>query len=164
MVVRLRPIEVHVNSLGKKHHIFQEILHAEKGYAYVPVDGPMKNKLYNKGFLDGRKKAVPFYKSLFECESQWALVFPVPEKEGNSQHYIGIISLNKTYLISIQEAERFLQNVCMNCECYGISKCYLSSSFDCGRDDRDQYRDGSWFEMQKEIRRNRKNRKSVFPG
>ncbi|KJD43306.1 reverse transcriptase domain-containing protein [Paenibacillus terrae] len=54
-----------------------------------------------------------------------------------------------------------LNNVCMQCEVYGTDKCYLSLSFDFGKDDREQYRDSAWFEMQREIRRKRKDR--VFP-
>ncbi|WP_240416513.1 hypothetical protein [Paenibacillus periandrae] len=160
---RPRPIEVHSNSKGKKHLVFQELIHAEEGYAYIPVDGSFKTDLFNKGLLDGRKKAIKFNRSLSECESLWVLVLPLQLFEANltNKSFVGVISLDRTYLVRMKEAGAFIKNVCMTCEEYGTHNCYLSLSFDCGEDDREQYRDGSHFEFQKEIRRNRKQK--AFP-
>ncbi|QNR65101.1 hypothetical protein IAQ67_14330 [Paenibacillus peoriae] len=160
---RDRPIEVHVNSKGSKHHVFQELMHAEDAYAFIPVDGRYKTDIYNQGLLDGRTRAVNFFSTLFECESPWVLVLPLQTAKGNlnNNSFVGVVSLAQTYIVRMREAVTFLNNVCMSCGEYGSAKCYLSLTFDCGEDDREQYRDSSWFEMQKEIRRKRKDR--VFP-
>ncbi|KJD43310.1 hypothetical protein [Paenibacillus terrae] len=160
---RPKPIEVHVNSKGSKHLVFQELLHAEDGYAFIPVDGRYKTDLYNQGLLDGRKRAVHFFSTLFECESPWVLILPFQTAEESliNCSFFGVVSLDQTYIVNMREAVTFLNNVCMQCEVYGTDKCYFSLSFDCGKDDREQYRDSAWFEMQREIRRKRKER--VFP-
>ncbi|GAA0854183.1 hypothetical protein ABER99_20645 [Paenibacillus glucanolyticus] len=160
---RPRPIEVHVNSKGKKHHIFQKLIHADSEYIFIPVDGKLKTDFFNKGLLDGRKKHLPFFTSLSDCESQWAIVIPHQLVNGQlvNRCFAGVLSLEVTYIIRIKEANAFLENVCMTCEYYGSPQCYLKASFDCGVEDRDRYRDGSWLELQKEIRMERK--RLAFP-
>lgn len=160
---RPQPIDVHPNSKGKKHLKFQELLHAEEGYAFIPIDGKQKTDLYNKGLLDGRKREIPFFSALTYCESPWSIVVPLPLIVGKTVNntFVGVLSLDQTYLVKLSEANAFNENVCMTCESFGTEKCFMMADFDCGVDDREQYRDTSWFEMQKEIRKHRKQK--AFP-
>lgn len=164
-----RPLEVHVNSKGaRKHLMLQELIHDEEQYLFLPLSGHFKTDLYNKGFLDGRKEVVQLYQTYSECSDMQPAVLSmsrglVNQDLGKNNEFSGIIRLDKTFLIHTLEANRFIQNYCMDCECIGMEKCYKQLEYDCGEEDRERYRDTPNLMRQQEIRKSR--RKHIpFPG
>lgn len=162
-----RPIELHVNSFGTKHLKLQEMIHDEEGYLFLPIDGRRKTDLYNKGLLDGRKAAIPLYSTYSECSDLQDAIIAVPREAVNSNltlkgEFIGVIQLNRTYLIDTREANRFIQDYCNECEYVGTPQCFRELEFDCAEEDRDKYRDTPYLMRQQEIRRARRKR-MLFP-
>jgi hypothetical protein len=162
-----RPIEVHVNSKGtKKHHKFQELIHDEDNFLFLPLDGRLKTDLYNKGLLDGRKRAVAMKRSFADCEEAvFALAVARDVISGqltSKDEFVGCVSLDKTYLIVTREANRFIQNYCLECEQYGTPQCFKELDYDCAEEDRDRYRDTPYLMQQQEIRKARRKR-TPFP-
>jgi len=163
-----RPIELHVNSMGAKKHLkLQEMIHDEVGYFFIPIDGRRKTDLYNKGLLDGRKGAIPLFSSFTECSYIHEAVLAIPRGVISSYlspkgDFIGVIQLDRTYLIDTREANRFIKEVCFECEYMGTPQCF-KKDYRCAEEDRDKYRDTPYRIRQQEIRKARRKR-TPFPG
>jgi hypothetical protein len=161
-----KPVEVHVNSKGKKQNKLQELIHSQKGYVFLPIDGKMKTDLFNKGHLDGRKEPFRLERMYDSCSgTKEVLAFSstdFTDKISNLQ-LTGVVPLDKTFLISTGEADRFLSTVCENCEYAGMPNCFLQD-FRCTEVDREKYRDGAWFELKKDRVRERKQLAFPFKG
>lgn len=160
---KARPIEVHVNSMGKKKYKFQELIHSRKGYSFVAIDGKQKTELFRKGYLDGRKKPVHLESTYDSCSgTKEVIVFSSSEyaTKINRSQLIGVVPLNQTFLISTREADRFIKLSCEECEHYGTRSCYRQG-FRCAEDDREKYRDSTWFTLKKDARKERK--RLAFP-
>lgn len=159
-----RPVEVHVNSRGRKHMKLQELLHSENTYLFLSVDATYKTTLFNKGFLDGRKHPVQLQASYEESHDECFVLAVerglVQNKLDAQNQFFGILPLERTFLIDSREADQFIENVCMDCEFYGEAGCY-SNNFTCAEEDRDRYRDSPHFEALKETRQER--RRQTFP-
>ncbi|WP_336788370.1 hypothetical protein [Paenibacillus sp. MMO-177] len=159
-----RPLEVHVNSKGKKYLKLQELIHAEDTHFFLPVDAPRKTDLFNKGFLDGRKAPIPLKTSYAEShEERFVLAIEKGSVISNldrQNRFYGLVSLEKTFLIEVREADRFIENICMECEYYGEAGCF-QNDFKCAVEDRDRFRDSPHFEALKEKREERK--RQTFP-
>ncbi|MFC5402315.1 hypothetical protein [Cohnella soli] len=159
-----RPVEVHVNSRGRKHLKLQELLHSEGTHVYLSVDAKRKTDLFNKGFMDGRKRPVQLQSSYEECREE-KFVFAiekgiVEDKLDDQFRFSGLVSLDKTFLINVREADQFIENVCMDCEYFGEAGCFRND-FACAEEDRDRFRDSPHFEALKEKRQER--RLQTFP-
>lgn len=155
-----RPVEVHQNSRGKKHHKLQEIIHSEDGYWFLLLDGSLKTDYYNKGFVDARKRTLKLERRYLDCDpGSWILAFErekVKDKVIN-ESFIGCIPLELGYLIDFKEAYKFYESVCELCDLCGTPKCFEIAE-NCGSEDRDRYRDYSHFEYQKELQKERKRK------
>lgn len=167
-MARPQPKQVHVNSFGKKHHLMQRFIHESSEYYYVSLSGTDKTILYSKLLLDGRKRPVTVSESLESCDDDWVLVFPRSSIPGQSilkdGLFVGYLSLDKTYIIRLSEAQNFQTQFCFECEMYQMESCYAKLDYDCGAEDRERYRDTSWFEIQSEIRAERERKKKpAFP-
>jgi hypothetical protein len=158
-MLKSRPVEVHVNSRGKKNLKLQELLHSEEDHLFLPVDAVLKTDLFNKGFLDGRKRPIQFKPSYDTShEEQFVLAVEkliIQDKLDDQNRFYGLVSLEKTFLINVREADHFIENVCMDCEFYGEAGCFRNE-FACAEEDRDRFRDSPHFESLKEIRQDRK--------
>lgn len=159
-----RPIEVHVNSRGRKYLKLQQLLHSDDEHVFLPVDAKLKTDLFNKGFLDGRKRPIQMQPS-YDTSNEETFVLAIDkgavQKNMDGQfRFFGLVPLEKTYLIQVHEADQFLKNVCMDCEFHGESNCF-KNEFTCGKEDRDHFRDSPHFETLKEIRGERK--RQTFP-
>lgn len=159
-----RPVEVHVNSRGRKHLKLQELLHSEEGHVFIPVDAALKTDLLNKGFLDGRKRPIQFNLS-YDSSNEERFVLAVEKgivqgKLDDQNRFYGLVPLDKTFLIHVREADHFIENVCMDCEFYGEAGCF-KNDFACAEEDRDRFSDSPHFETLKEIRQERKSQ--TFP-
>ncbi|MGV2886069.1 hypothetical protein [Paenibacillus taichungensis] len=163
-----RPIELHVNSKGaKKHQKLQELIHDEDKHLFLPIDGRRKTDLYNKGLMDGRKEAIPLYTSYSECSDLHAAVIAIPRETISSfltpkDEFIGVIQLDRTFLIDTREANRFIQDFCNECEYVGTPQCFKELDYDCAEEDRDKYSDTPYLMRQQEIRKARRKR-TPFP-
>jgi hypothetical protein len=158
-----RPVEVHVNSKGKKQYKLQELVHSQKGYVFLPIDGKLKTNLFNKGMLDGRKHPIRIEQTYDSCTgAKDVLCFSSIEFANKicNQQLTGVVPLDQTFIISTGEADRFLSTICENCEYLGIRDCFLRD-FRCTEVDREKYSDGAWFELKKEFRTDRK--RIAFP-
>ncbi|KQN96816.1 hypothetical protein [Paenibacillus sp. Leaf72] len=160
-----RPIELHVNSFAKNKYLkFQEIIHSENQYYFCEMDGKKKTEFFNRGLIDGRRHGLLLKGGFFHCENVLGVL---AIKRCDVDSYIneglftGVISLDKTYLIQAREADSFIQNYCLDCEVYGEAACY--ANFACGEEDRDRFKESSWFELQKAKRKERKSN-IAFPG
>ncbi|MDN4067518.1 hypothetical protein QYF50_06385 [Paenibacillus vini] len=154
-----RPIEVHVNSSGKKKYKLQELIHSSNGFAFLPIDGKKKTDLFNKGFLDGRKQPVPLEPTYESCSgTNEVLAFSIKNfsDKVKNLYLVGVVPLDQTYLINSHESDRFLASFCSECEYSGMHNCF-SNDFPCADADREKYKDGSWFELKKEVRKERKS-------
>jgi hypothetical protein len=158
-----RPVEIHVNSKGKKQYKLQELIHSQKGYVFVPIDGKMKTDLFNKGLLDGRKHPVRLERTYDSCSgTKEVLAFSstdFSDKISNLQ-LTGVVPLDQTFLVPTGEADRFLSTICEDCEYLGMHDCFLRD-FRCTEIDREKYCDGAWFELKKDLRKERK--RLAFP-
>ncbi|MEB9897773.1 hypothetical protein P4K96_30660 [Bacillus cereus] len=158
-----RPMVVHVNSKGKKQYKLQELIYSQDSYVFIPIDGKMKTDFFNKGFIDGRKRPKRLEMSYDSCPStKEILAFSSIEYSDkiSNQMLTGVVPLNHTFLISTREADRFLSHVCQLCEYYGEPNCFRAD-FLCAHDDRDKYRDSTWFSLKKEASIERKQH--AFP-
>lgn len=161
-----RPIELHVNSKGFKHQKLQELIHDEDKYLFLPIDGQRKTDLYNKGLLDGRKKAIQLFTTYSECSDLASAIIAIPRKPWSSQitksgAFIGVIQLDQTFLIDTREANRFIEQYCYECEFIGEPLCF-KQGYNCADEDRDKYRDTPYLLRQQEIRKARRKR-TPFP-
>lgn len=158
-----RPIQLHVNSTGKKQNKLQELIHSQKGFVFLPINGRLKTAIYNKGFVDGRKHPILLEQTYESCSSTDEVIafssIHFAQVISNLQ-LTGVVPLDQTFLISTSEANRFLSSVCEECEYLGEPDCFRRD-FRCAEIDRDKYRDGAWFELIKELRKERK--RFVFP-
>ena len=98
-----------------------------------------------------------YYKTLIDF-----MPFKVFSLVGATQcrELIGNIPLNRTFLLFCREVERFTKSVCQDCEYYGTPDCFRNE-FRCAEDDRDKYREDSWFSLQREVKKERK--RLAFP-
>lgn len=158
-----KPVPVHVNSTGKKKYKMQELIHSSAGYVFIPLNGRLKTDLFNKGYVDGRKLSVVLEQSYEDCAGvSEVLAFSSTEfsHKINNRELIGNIPLNRTFLLFCHEVERFTKSVCQDCEYYGTPDCFRNE-FRCAEDDRDKYREDSWFSLQREAKKERK--RLAFP-
>jgi hypothetical protein len=140
-----RPVEVHPHSMGAKRLKLQEMIHDEEAYYFIGLDGSTKTDLYNKGFLDGRKRPVQLHPYYEDCNnSTWVLALKrkVVRDKVQADNFVSILPLNETFVIVTREAERFKERYCQDCEFAGSSKCFLEADFDCAEEERDSYKDG----------------------
>lgn len=164
-----RPVELHVNSKGaKKHQKLQELIHEEERFLFLPIDGQLKTDLYNKGLLDGRKRAFKLYETYSECSDLETAVIAISREAISTQltlnnRFTGVIQLDQTFLIDTREANRFIEEFCNECEFVGTPQCFMKIGYDCADEDRDKYRDTPYLMRQQEIRRARRKH-TPFPG
>lgn len=165
------PSKLHVNSFGVKKGLLQDIIHSEEGFYFLPLDSKQKTDIYNKGTLDGTKKPIQMYaqyEALPFGDHHSVLVVRSNEIElTNAMQFKGRISLDKLYVISVQEVDTFINSVCFECERYGESNCALQTNYFCAEEDRDRFRDSTWFSVQNEKRQQRKlrreSKRTAFP-
>lgn len=160
---KLTPVPVHVNSTGKKKYKMQELIHSQTGYVFIPLNGKLKTDIYNKGYVEGSTLSVALERSYEDCSGVTeVLAFSSSEfpHKINNQDLVGNIPLNRTFLLFCREVERFTKTVCQDCEYYGITDCFRND-FKCAEDDRNKYREDSWFALQREVRKERK--RLAFP-
>ena len=159
-----RPAFIHVNSTGKKKYKLQELMHSQKGYVFIPIDGNKKTDLFNKGYLDGRKQPIPLEPTYESCSRAAVGVIAFSSTEFadkiNFTQLTGVIPLDRTFLITIREADHFLSSVCEDCEYFGMPDCFRKD-FPCAEEDREKYRDTTWFELKRESQKERK--RLAFP-
>ncbi|MDH6674949.1 hypothetical protein M2277_005648 [Paenibacillus sp. LBL] len=158
-----RPIQVHVNSTGKKQNKLQELIHSQQGFVFLPLNGKLKTAIYNKGFIDGRKQPIRIEHSYESCSGTVnVLAFSSIDfsHKINGRQITGVVPLDRTFLISANEADRFISSVCEMCDYLGDPDCFRRD-FRCSEIDRDKYRDGAWFELKQELRKERK--RFAFP-
>lgn len=159
-----RPLEVHVNSKGRKRLKLQELLHSDGDHVFLAVDPKMKTDLFNKGALDGRKHSIQL-QSTYDASNEASFLLAVEREAVQGKidcqlRFFGFVPLDKTYLINVHEADHFYKTVCMDCEFLGDTGCFRND-FACGEEDREQFRDTPHFERLKEIRGDRK--RQTFP-
>ncbi|OMF66937.1 hypothetical protein [Paenibacillus glucanolyticus] len=163
---KAKPVSVHVNSKGRLKLLFQKIIAGAELFYFVPMDGKLKTAMYNRGFLDGRsKRKVKCDRDLPLGVAKHILVIPATLlNDDNFQQggwFVGTLSLELLYMMNNDEAARFLESECSNCEYQGQSGCF--NFYQCYDDDRDKYKDTPWFDVLRSIRQERK-RSKAFPG
>ncbi|KGP81942.1 MULTISPECIES: hypothetical protein [Paenibacillus] len=158
-------VSVHVNSKGRLQLLFQKIISGTEKFYFVPLDGKLKTAIYNRGFLDGRKRKLKCDRDVPLGVAKHILVIPgALLNDDNFQQgdwFVGTLSLELLYMMSNDEAARFIENECSNCEYQGQPSCF--NLYQCYEDDRDQYMDSPWFDVLRTIRKERK-RSKAFPG
>ncbi|MDC0764859.1 hypothetical protein POF51_29495 [Brevibacillus sp. AG] len=163
----MKPNIVHVNSFGKKTGKFQEIIHCEETYYCFPVNRARKSIYYAKQTVDGRKEPIQLYSDFasslrYDTTSVFAIEKnKIQEYIQNGLFFTGKMSIQSFYEVEVSEAQRFVEQYCNECEAIGEKNCASTMELFCAEEDRSKYRDSTWFSVQRELRLERKRKRSM---
>ncbi|WP_103108560.1 hypothetical protein [Brevibacillus reuszeri] len=162
----MKPIIVHVNSFGKKRGKFQEIIHSQDEYSFIPLDSRRKTMYFARKLVDGTKESIqlyPDFESSLREDTKSVLAIEkskIKEYTTNGLFLSGRVSIQHFHLIEVAEAQRFIRDYCFDCGHLGEPQCAQTLQWHCAEEDRERYQDSAWFEIQKELRKQRKEKRS----